>query len=220
MEIIVTIIVYALPILLAVSLHETAHGWIAYLLGDSTAKDLGRLTANPFKHIDPIGTVAVPVAMYLVTQYFYGQGIPFGWAKPVPVEPEKFDNPQKDMALVAIAGPVANFIMAVGWALILVVVHKYMADVRFSVGLQVMAQVGIIVNLILMVLNMLPIPPLDGGRLLMGVIPLRWANFLAKYELVGFILLILLVIKFDLLKQHIMPMADNFRVLIFNFFGI
>ena len=180
------IVLYAIPILLAVSLHEAAHGWIAHLLGDPTAKRLGRLTANPLKHIDPIGTVAVPVLMLLLV------GFPFGWAKPVPVDVRNFANPQKDMALVALAGPTANFLMAIVWVLMMLLAHKGMASGELSAALKLMAQVGVVINLVLMVLNLLPVPPLDGGRIVTGVMPFGMAALFARFEMVGMVLVILL----------------------------
>lgn len=207
------IVLYAIPILLAVSLHEAAHGWIAHLLGDPTAKRLGRLTANPLKHIDPIGTVAVPVLMLLLV------GFPFGWAKPVPVDVRNFVNPQKDMALVALAGPVANFLMAIFWVLVMLLALKGMAPGGLSAALQVMAPMGVAINLVLMVLNLLPVPPLDGGRIVTGVMPFSAAVLFARYEMYGMLLVILLLAS-GFLGKILMPAVQAIQHNLFAFFGL
>ncbi len=220
MDILITIFLYAVPILLAVSLHEAAHGWIAHLLGDNTAKSLGRLTANPLKHIDPVGTIAVPIVMFFLTYTLMGVGVPFGWARPVPVDVRNFASPQKDMALVAVAGPAANFLMAVFWTLVLAASTRLASMAELAASLKLMADVGIIINLVLMVLNLIPIPPLDGGRIVMGVMPFRFASVLARYEMVGFILLIFLLFQFNLFENLIKPMVGMFQMLIFTLLGI
>ncbi len=207
------IVLYAIPILLAVSLHEAAHGWVAHLLGDPTAKRLGRLTANPLKHIDPIGTVAVPVLMLLLV------GFPFGWAKPVPVDVRNFTNPQKDMALVALAGPVANFLMAIFWVLILLLAYKGMAPGELSAALKLMGQVGVVINLVLMVLNLLPVPPLDGGRIVTGVMPFGVAALFARFEMFGMLLVILLLAS-GFLGKILMPAVQAIQHNLFAFFGL
>ncbi len=207
------IVLYAIPVLLAVSLHETAHGWVAHLLGDPTAKRLGRLTANPLKHIDPIGTVAVPVLMYLLV------GFPLGWAKPVPVDVRNFANPQKDMALVALAGPVANFLMAIFWVLVMLLAFKGMAPGELSSALKLMAQVGVAINLVLMVLNLLPVPPLDGGRIVTGVMPYGVAVLFARFEMFGMLLVILLLAS-GFLGKILMPAVQAIQNNLFAFFGL
>jgi len=207
------IILYAIPVLLAVSLHEAAHGWIAHLLGDPTAKRLGRLTANPLKHIDPIGTVAVPVLMLLLV------GFPFGWAKPVPVDVRNFANPQKDMALVALAGPVANFLMAIFWVLVLLLALKGMSPGSLSAALKLMASVGVAINLLLMVLNLLPVPPLDGGRIVTGVMPYSVAVLFARFEMFGMLLVILLLAS-GFLGKILMPAVQAIQHNLFAFFGL
>ncbi len=213
MDILYKIMLYALPILLAVSLHEAAHGWIAHLLGDPTAKQLGRLTANPLKHIDPIGTVAVPIAMLLLI------GVPFGWAKPVPVDVRNFQSPQKDMALVALAGPVSNLLMAIFWVFVVLVATKLMPAGGFSQGLRLMAEVGVIINIVLMVLNLLPVPPLDGGRIVTGVIPFRAAVVVARFEMLGMWLVIFLLAS-GILGKILMPMVQSVQKNLYTLFGL
>jgi len=213
MSLINQIILYAIPILLAVSLHEAAHGWVAHLLGDPTAKQLGRLTANPFKHIDPIGTVAVPLIMILVV------GFPFGWAKPVPVDVSNFQHPQKDMALVALAGPVSNFLMAIFWTLTLVIVLKGFPHGSFTVALKTMAEVGVVINLVLMVLNLLPVPPLDGGRIVTGILPFKAAVLFARFEMIGMWVVIFLLAS-GFLGKILMPVVQAVQANLYAFFGL
>ncbi len=208
-----TIFIYAIPILLAVSLHEAAHGWIAHLLGDPTAKQLGRLTANPIKHIDPIGTIAVPLVMVLIL------GFPFGWAKPVPVDVRNFQHPQKDMALVALAGPVSNLLMAVVWVLVLVVSQKLLNAGGLAMSLKLMAEVGVVINIVLMVLNLLPVPPLDGGRVLAGVVPFKVAVLLARFEMFGMWIVIFLLAS-GFLGKILMPMVQAVQKNLYSIFGL
>ena len=213
MSLISQILIYAIPILLAVSLHEAAHGWIAHLLGDPTARRLGRLTANPLKHIDPIGTVAVPLLMILLV------GFPFGWAKPVPVDVSNFQHPQKDMALVALAGPVSNFLMAIFWTLLLVIVMKDGAHGGFTVALKTMAEVGVVINLVLMVLNLLPVPPLDGGRIVTGILPYKAAILFVKFEMIGMWVVIFLLAS-GFLGKILMPAVQAVQANLYAFFGL
>jgi len=213
MSLISQIFLYAIPILLAVSLHEAAHGWIAHLLGDPTAKKLGRLTANPLKHIDPIGTVAVPLLMILVV------GFPFGWAKPVPVDVRNFQHPQKDMALVALAGPVSNFLMAIFWTLLLVFVSQGLSPGGLSTSLKTMAEVGVIINLVLMVLNLLPVPPLDGGRIVTGVLPIKAAMLFVKFEMIGMWIVIFLLAS-GFLGKILMPAVQAVQANLYAIFGL
>lgn len=182
--------VWAIPVLLAITVHEVAHGWAASKLGDQTAKMLGRLTLNPLKHIDPIGTVIVPLALLLLG------GFIFGWAKAVPVTAKNFKNPRRDMAWVAMAGPASNLIMAVGWALIAklgVILQASSPDIGLFLLYSGIA--GISINLILLVLNLLPIPPLDGSHVLSALLPpaLAWQyNRIAPF---GFVILLVLLIS-------------------------
>ncbi len=183
-----TISVSILPLIFAITVHEVAHGWVASKLGDPTARMLGRLTLNPVKHIDPIGTLLVPGILLLLG------GFIFGWAKPVPVDWRNLRNPRRDMALVAAAGPGANLAMAIGWTLI-AKLGLLLAPVSpwASLPLILMGKVGIYLNLILMVLNLLPLPPLDGGRVLVGLLPPRAAASVARIEPYGFYILLALL---------------------------
>ena len=159
--------VWLVPVLLAITVHEVAHGWVAMKLGDRTAQMMGRLTLNPFKHIDPVGTVLVPLVLLLLPGGFI-----FGWAKPVPVTWQNLRHPKTDMALVAIAGPMVNLFMAILWAIVLKA-GLLMGVQTGSPGMFLVAvgMAGIFINTILMMLNLLPLPPLDGGRVLVGLLP-------------------------------------------------
>lgn len=174
------IAVWVAPVLFAITVHEVAHGWVAKQLGDPTAMMLGRLTLNPVKHIDPVGTVLVPsIALILA-------GFVFGWAKPVPVTWRNLKHPKRDMALVALAGPAANLLMAVGWALVLrvsLLYHESMAWI--AEPLIWMGIAGVFVNCVLLLVNLLPIPPLDGGRILTGILPGRLAYQVSRIEPFG-----------------------------------
>ncbi|MDV3240107.1 MAG: site-2 protease family protein [Gammaproteobacteria bacterium] len=179
----------ALPLLFAITVHEVAHGWVALRYGDRTAQMLGRLTLNPLKHIDPVGTVLVPAIL------LFAGGFIFGWAKPVPVDWRNLRHPKRDMAIVAVAGPLANLGMAVIWALIAKLgLALSAASTWFSVPLILMGKVGILLNLILMVLNLLPLPPLDGGRVLVGLLPDKLAWQVSRVEPYGFFILVALMI--------------------------
>ncbi|MFN2310156.1 MAG: site-2 protease family protein [Gammaproteobacteria bacterium] len=180
--------VAALPLLFAITLHEVAHGWMARRLGDHTAEMLGRLSLNPLKHIDPIGTVLVPGILLFVG------GFIFGWAKPVPVDARNLHNPKRDMAVVAAAGPLSNLAMALIWALIAKLGLMLAALPWISLPLILMGKLGIFINLILMVLNLLPMPPLDGGRVLVGLLPDRYAVRVAGLEPYGLFILVGLLV--------------------------
>ncbi|QKT04762.1 site-2 protease family protein [Ectothiorhodospiraceae bacterium 2226] len=165
------IAVWALPVLFAITVHEVAHGWMARRLGDPTALMMGRLTLNPIKHVDPVGTVLVPGILLVFT------GFVFGWAKPVPVTWQNLRKPKRDMILVALAGPGANLLMAVAWALVARLGLMLMGEMPWlGLPLLYMGAAGILINIILMVLNLLPLPPLDGGRVVSGLLPgpLSW----------------------------------------------
>jgi len=208
------IAVWALTVLFAITVHEVAHGWVANKLGDPTAMMLGRLSLNPIKHIDPIGTIAVPLVLL-----FMG-GFIFGWAKPVPVTWENLHKPKRDMALVAVAGPLSNLLMAIGWA--------FLMKIGFALGatmptlawpLIYMGGAGISINAILCLLNLLPIPPLDGGRVLSGILPgpLAWRlNQLEPYGL--FILLGLLAT--GLLNTILGPPLSFVQMALFRIAGV
>lgn len=196
--------VWALPVLFAITLHEVAHGWVANKLGDGTAKMLGRLTPNPVKHIDPIGTIAVPLVM-LVLQ----AGFIFGWAKPVPVNTRNFKNPRRDMAIVAVAGPLANLAMAVFWVFVYKMGASMVGDSGIAQGVQSMGGAGITINLVLFVFNLLPIPPLDGGRILSGFVPPSVSDLLDKIEPYGFFIVIGLL-YFGILNAILNPVIGFF----------
>jgi Zn-dependent protease len=188
LELAQTLAVWALPVLFAITLHEVAHGWTARALGDNTAAVQGRLSLNPLRHIDPVGTLLVP-AIFLILP----GGFLFGWAKPVPVSVNNLPHPRRDMAIVAAAGPLANLAMAFLWALVLKLSVLQGADSGVWLGVRLMATAGIVINLILMVLNLLPLPPLDGGRVLAGLLPSRLAYRLDRVEPYGFVILIALL---------------------------
>lgn len=179
------IAIWILPILFAVTLHEAAHGFVAHRLGDSTAYMLGRVTLNPIKHIDLVGTIIVPLVL-LVTTHFV-----FGWAKPVPVNYHNLRKPRRDMAIVAVAGPVSNFVMALFWLLILKLGIVF-AQADFVAGkpLIYMGQAGVIINIVLMVLNLIPIPPLDGSRVVSAALPPKIAYYYDKAAPFGLIAII------------------------------
>lgn len=208
------IAIWALPILFAITVHEAAHGWMARRLGDPTAMMLGRLTLNPIKHIDPIGTILVPGLLLL-----FG-GFIFGWAKPVPVTWENLKHPKRDMAMVAAAGPLANLVMAFLWAIV--------AKIGFMLGntfawaaypMMYMGGAGIAINVVLMVLNLLPIPPLDGGRVLGGLLPGPWAWQLSRLEPYGFLILLVLLMT-GLLGNLLHLPVTLLQELMFNLAGL
>lgn len=202
------ICVWALPIIFAITLHEVAHGWVASWFGDQTAKLSGRLSLNPMKHIDPIGTVVVPLLMLVAG------GIMFGWAKPVPVDARNMRNPRRDMAIVALAGPLSNVLMAILWA--------FIAKAGIAMGsaaLMYMGQAGIWINVALGVLNLLPLPPLDGGKVLESLLPPRMALSLSKIEPYSFFILIFLIIT-GVLSFIIAPPIYFLIQLISNMVGL
>ena len=176
--------VAAIPVLFAITLHEVAHGWVARQFGDRTAEMLGRLTINPLKHIDPIGTVVVPAIALMTT------GFLFGWAKPVPVAIRNLRNPRRDMMLVAAAGPSANILMAIFWAFFMKLVAMSGLEGMTAVFFMTMGQIGVFINVILAVFNMVPIPPLDGGRVLSGLLPPRASTRLDALEPYGLIIVL------------------------------
>jgi len=189
LSVIQRIVVWILPVIFAITVHEVAHGWVAKKYGDNTASRLGRLTLNPIKHLDLLGTVIVP-GLLLMT----GTGFIFGWAKPVPVDPTNFKRPLQDMAVVALAGPVSNLIMAFIWALIIRLGIFIGTNAEaISLPLIYTGVAGISINLVLAMINLLPIPPLDGSRILTGILPNYWAWQYNRLERYGFILLLVLL---------------------------
>ena len=186
-KLIQTVAIYALPVLFAITIHEAAHGYVARYFGDNTAWTLGRVTLNPLKHIDPIGTIAMPLLLYFATSGAFL----FGYAKPVPVNFGQLRNPKRDMIWVALAGPASNFAQALLWALVLVVLAATGTQERFFVA---MAQAGILVNLVMWAFNLFPLPPLDGGRILVGLLPWKQAQWVSRVEPWGFFVVMALVI--------------------------
>jgi len=197
------IAVYAIPVILAITLHEAAHAFVASRLGDSTAKSLGRVTLNPFKHIDPVGTLLVP-GLILLASKALGGGLLFGWAKPVPVIASNLRSPRRDMGLVAAAGPGANLLMALAWGIALKAMTLAGVGQEFFLR---MAIAGILVNLALAVLNLIPVPPLDGGRIVTSLLPMRLAHSYSRLEPYGLFILLGLLAT-GLLGGIVGPMVE------------
>jgi len=186
------IAVFALPVIFAITLHEAAHGYVARFFGDMTAALQGRITLNPLKHIDPVGTILVPLVILLTSKLLGGGTILFGWAKPVPVNFAHLRRPKQDMLWVAAAGPGINLVMAVFWALMIQLGHALGSGFA-GAPLMLMGAAGVFINVILMALNLIPLPPLDGGRIAVSLLPLKQAIQFSKLEPYGlFILLALL----------------------------
>lgn len=214
LNVIQQVAVWALPVLFAITVHEVAHGWVARQLGDPTAMMLGRLTLNPFKHIDPIGTVLVPLALIALG------GVIFGWAKPVPITAENLRHPKRDMALVAAAGPVSNLVMAILWALIMKVALMLPDGLRgLTLPLTYMGWAGININVLLMVLNLLPVPPLDGSRVVAGFLPDRLAWKYSRIENYGLIILLLLMVS-GILGKIMSPPVEFVQNTLFRLLGL
>ena len=179
------VLIYALPVLFAITVHEAAHGYAARHFGDNTAYMLGRITLNPLKHIDPIGTIAMPLMLYLTT------GLAFGYAKPVPVRFGNLRNPVRDMVWVALAGPAANLVQALVWGIVFYLLLAINVEEKFFLS---MCSAGIGVNAAMFVFNLLPLPPLDGGRILVGLLPYKYASLVGRVEPYGFYVLIALLL--------------------------
>lgn len=182
-----TVAIYALPVLFAITVHEAAHGYVARHFGDNTAWALGRVTLNPIKHIDPLGTIVMPLVLYLATSGAFL----FGYAKPVPVEFGKLRNPKRDMVWVALAGPGANLLQALLWGILLYLLRG--ADITEPFFIR-MCQAGVLVNVVMFVFNLFPLPPLDGGRILVGLLPHKQAVLVSRIEPWGFFVVMALVI--------------------------
>lgn len=200
------ITIWALPVVFAITLHEAAHGYVARYFGDSTAYMLGRVSLNPLRHIDPVGTIAVPLTLFVLSKFTGGAGILFGWAKPVPVNFAQLRNPKRDMLWVAAAGPGVNLLMAIGWGFLLKL-GAMNTDSYFAEPLILMSVAGVFVNLMLMALNLLPFPPLDGGRIAVSLLPHKLAYRYAQIEPYGFMILILLLAT-GVLGQILWPMIQ------------
>ena len=191
-DLIQTIAIYAVPVIFAITLHEAAHGYVAKHFGDLTAYAQGRVSLNPLRHIDMTGTIIVPLALLLLSKLFGGGGILFGWAKPVPVNFSGLRHPKRDMLWVAAAGPGANFLMALFWALVL----KFAASIpenAYALPMGLMGKAGIQINVVLMVLNLLPVPPLDGGRIAVSLLPHALSYRFSRIEPYGMVILLLLL---------------------------
>lgn len=186
-ELIQTVLIYALPVLFAITIHEAAHGYAARHFGDNTAAMMGRITLNPIKHIDPIGTILMPLLLYFATSGAFL----FGYAKPVPVRFDHLRHPKRDMIWVALAGPSSNFVQAVFWGLLLIVLVGSGLHERFFLE---MCRAGILVNLVMWAFNLFPLPPLDGGRILVGLLPWKQAQLVVRVEPYGFFIVMALVI--------------------------
>ena len=182
-----TVLIYALPVLFAITVHEAAHGYAARYFGDNTAYALGRITLNPIKHIDPIGTIAMPLLLYFST----GGAFLFGYAKPVPVRFGNLRNPKRDMIWVALAGPGVNLMQAILWGALFYIVVGMELNERFFIE---MCKAGMLVNVVMFVFNLFPLPPLDGGRILVGLLPYRQAELVSRVEPYGFFVVMALVI--------------------------
>jgi Zn-dependent protease len=183
-----TVLIYALPVLFAITVHEAAHGYAARHFGDNTAYMLGRITLNPLKHIDPVGTILMPLLLYFATSGAFL----FGYAKPVPVNFNRLRNPKKDMVWVALAGPGANLVQAILWTVLLYVLVATGVEERFFLQ---MCRAGILVNLVMFAFNLFPLPPLDGGRILVGLLPWKQAALVSRVEPWGFFIVMALVIS-------------------------
>ena len=210
-----TIAIYALPVLFAITVHEAAHGYVARYFGDNTAWKLGRVTLNPIKHIDPMGTILMPLVLYVATSGAFL----FGYAKPVPVQFGNLRNPKRHMIWVALAGPGANLMQAFLWGIVFYLLQGANMDEVFFIK---MCQAGILVNVVMFVFNLFPLPPLDGGRVLVGLLPYKQAELVSRIEPWGFFVVMALVISgvitnlwmrplmsltYDLIKTVLMPLA-------------
>ncbi|WP_035383641.1 site-2 protease family protein [Ferriphaselus sp. R-1] len=211
-QLIQTIVIAAIPVLFAITLHEAAHGYVARHFGDMTAYAAGRISLNPIRHIDPVGTILLPLLTLAVG------GILFGWAKPVPVNFSALRHPKKDMLWVALAGPASNLVMALGWALVAKVAWAFPGSYYAEPMLE-MAQMGIKINAVLMVLNLLPLPPLDGGRIAVSLLPYRQAYQLSKIEPYGMMILIVLAVT-PVLSWILSPLYRAFVQVLSLIFGI
>jgi Zn-dependent protease len=218
-QLIQTVLIYALPVIFAITLHEAAHGYAAQRLGDPTAAMLGRVTLNPVPHIDPIGTILMPLLLYFSTSGAFL----FGYAKPVPVRFDRLRHPKRDMVWVALAGPGANLLQALLWGVLLYVLAGTGLTERFFIE---MCKAGMLTNVVMFVFNLFPLPPLDGGRILVGLLPWRQAVMVSRIEPWGFFIVMALVITgvissvwmrplmdltFDLLKLSLSPLAFLLR---------
>jgi Zn-dependent protease len=215
-QLVLTIVAFAIPVLFAIALHEAAHGYAARYFGDTTAADQGRLSLNPLRHIDPFGTVLLPLALY------FSIGVPFGFAKPVPVDYSRLRNPKPQMAIVAFAGPLSNFFMGLAWMVFLAVLVVTGSQGQW---INKMAQVGVTVNAMMFVFNLIPIPPLDGGRVVTGLLPMSLARPYAQIErysmfvFIGLIALLYFKVLDGVLMGAMQTVIQVFSVLLSPFFS-
>ena len=200
-QLIQTVLVNALPLLFAITVHEAAHGYAARRFGDETAYRMGRLTLNPLRHIDPVGTLLMPAMLFFATSGAFA----FGYAKPVPVNFDRLRNPRRDMVLVALAGPASNFVQAILWTLFLVALLGFGVQERFFVE---MAKSGMRWNLVMWAFNLFPLPPLDGGRVLAGLVPPRAAMLLDRIEPFGFYIVMALVLAGVVSRYWMLPLMS------------
>lgn len=212
MNLIQTLAIAALPVVLAITVHEAAHGYVARWFGDPTADRAGRISLNPLRHIDPVGTLLIPGLTLLLGGFW------FGWAKPVPVDFRRLGDPKRDMLWVAAAGPGANLLMALGWALLLKSA-LVLPDHGYTLAMEEMARIGIGVNVALMVLNLLPLPPLDGGRIVVSLLPDSPAAKFARIEPYGFVILLALIF-FHILDLILWPLSGLVETSIKTLFGL
>jgi Zn-dependent protease len=196
-----TVLIYALPVLFAITVHEAAHGYVARYLGDNTAYAAGRVTLNPFNHIDPMGTILMPLLLYFATSGAFL----FGYAKPVPVNFAALRHPKRDMVWVALAGPASNFIQAILWAVAFTVLAGSGVSERFFME---MCKAGVLVNLVMWAFNLFPLPPLDGGRVLVGLLPFRAALAVSRIEPWGFFIVLGLVVAGVVGTYWLRPLID------------
>ncbi len=213
------IAIYALPVIFAITLHEAAHGYVAKHFGDFTAHNEGRISINPIKHIDLVGTILVPLTLFVLSKLTVGAGFLFGWAKPVPVNFANLRRPKRDMLWVAIAGPGANLVMAFFWALVVKLGLTLLPNSDFAKPMMLMGIAGIEINIILMVLNLLPLPPLDGGRMAVSLLPHRIAYHFSRIEPYGFIILLALLFS-GFLGAIIWPIVTMMKHMIVMIFGL
>jgi len=201
---------WTIPVLYAITMHEAAHGFVAKLLGDKTAYMLGRVSLNPFKHIDPVGTVLVPL-----TLLFLG-GFIFGWAKPVPINEHSFKNQKRDVAIVSLAGPLANILMAIFWAF-MIKLSFYFKEIGYEhyIILEAVGRAGIIINIVLGMFNLIPIPPLDGSKIIYSIISRRMCFFYSRLEPISFLIILGLLIS-GLLGEILGPMVNTCYALIYD----
>ena len=210
LTIIQKITAYAMPIIFAITVHEAAHGYAAKYFGDMTAHYLGRISLNPLKHIDPVGTIILPALTIMLG------GILFGWAKPVPVNFSNLRNPKKNMMWVALAGPFSNLLMAIFWTFVFARLQFFPQN--SIIFLSAMCLAGIQINLILMVLNLLPIPPLDGGRVAVSLLPYPWSGYVENLERYGLFIIIFLLFS-GVLGNILFPLINVSKSIIFTIFG-